>query len=101
MAVFAYEQETYRPVEFNTPLYIEDGLAYVVKIHSDDQEYDVTSAEETVLSDKALDTTAVICDFESNDVPPGQYTIVVQTASPTTVVSKDILILFDKTGFSF
>ena len=108
MPVEAYEQETYRPIEFDTPKNVEDGLGVRIKLHCKDNSYDITNTEETVTIDHNEKKTVAICDFTKDDgVPPGHYYIVIETYDPDssngskiTVVSKDILILWDKTGFN-
>lgn len=102
MAVFAYIQEEYRPIEFTTPKNVGDGLDIEVFVYKDGVGYDVTW-EESVQIDISYDTTVAICDFTKPEDPsltPGVYSIVVQTKSPVTVLSKDTLILWNRTGFS-
>lgn len=98
----AYVQENYRPVKFKTPQNVDDGLEIQIKVFStsDSQQFDVTWDDSPVVIDKQEEFTVAICDFTKESVPSGIYFIVIQTVSPVTVVSKDVLTLYNESGHS-
>lgn len=96
--VGGYVGELKRPVSFETPAGIEDE-EIEASLWQDEEEIDVTTPEVTTAEAEGEDTVINI-DLSDEDIEPGIYYLVISLSETKRVISKSIMVIRARDGYT-